>query len=577
MNRFIEDKATNLPLLILASFPFVVAFFLIPISMYIPNQEDFHYNFLMLAPYLSLLTVSFMLLAAVNYLWPTFSGKAFPVLFYLGLFLMLSDIVAPLKVGEIMMGWDAAPVPEPALYIVFEACLAFAVAVIWYLLPKRHLLKYIPPVTVLLVVMQLAYLFMYIDLSSYYASKETGSPTLEYSPEKQTDKPNIYHITFDGFSGDGFLELLRDVSSDETFEGFYYFPRNKANYLFTWISRSSYMTGTIYRDGSLQAWLDRWKKDGLFSEVKDAGYVITEYSSSAAEDISFSRQKAVDADMSLTTIDHVHLADLWILRLVPTVLRQEVFRSNENKGVATFVLKRFFLVNSLDSLPIRHKAQVDLLIEDEAKRPARGQYVWAHPYIPHGPFNLTSNCEYQASAGYDEQAKCTIRLMVNFLNELKRQNKYHSSMIIFHADHGSFEVGKSEMSPDIEKRINADSASGRSAQEVLNLTSSLLLIKPPYSSGAPLKVSDRLTQLADIPATIHGLLGINHARVDGINVFGGAYDAERSIEVYAGYIRKGEDGGWMRFGKAINSGYFDHYSYSLQEGWEIKEKIPVSW
>ena len=128
-----------------------------------------------------------------------------------------------------------------------------------------------------------------------------------------------------------------------------------------------------------------------------------------------------------------HFADLWLLRLTPTFLNQEVYIAHKNSGLISRFAGRWFPSSGLGYLPVSYKNSMEGLIVDEIKRPAHGQYVWAHLYIPHGPHNLNRRCDYQGDAGYDEQAMCSIKLMAKFISKLKSQGKYHESMIIFHS------------------------------------------------------------------------------------------------------------------------------------------------
>jgi hypothetical protein len=270
-----------------------------------------------------------------------------------------------------------------------------------------------------------------------------------------------------------------------------------------------------------------------------------------------------------------------MLRLVPTFLNQETFVVHKERGVKrgiiSLLLEKWFPLSDLDYLPVKYKKTMEELIKDERQRPRYGQYVWAHLYLPHGPYNLNRNCEYQLNAGYTEQALCSIKLMHDFISELKREGKYDSAMIIFHADHGSVAVKDHDMTGEIMQKINETSESGRCALEVIDLSSSLLFMKPPDSSQKPAIISPKLTQLADLPASIYELAGIKADAIDGVNIFGDTFPQDRTIRIFAGFVKRDREQGTLTFGKSIFDGYFDHYGYNASSGWRVEDKIHVQW
>ena len=242
--------------IILTWFPAVVVFFLVPFSLYIPNQEEFKYSFVILTPYLILFAFSLAFLIVIYNLWPILIKKVAFAFFYLGVFLSVSDIVAPLRVGEIMVGWDASPIPEPSLYIFLEVAAAVIILALAYIIPKHFVLSFAPNFIMLFLIIQVVFILK--DLDKPINTNTIISEGI-YQPKEAIAKGNIYHITFDAFSSYRFLELLKEEHSEDDFDGFVFFPNNKSNYLFTWISRASYMTGNIYRKDSLENWMNEWK------------------------------------------------------------------------------------------------------------------------------------------------------------------------------------------------------------------------------------------------------------------------------------------------------------------------------
>ena len=98
------------------------------------------------------------------------------------------------------------------------------------------------------------------------------------------------------------------------------------------------------------------------------------------------------------------------------------------------------------------------LLRDERQRSNHNNYIFSHLIIPHGPFVLNEKGEFynpdkslNVMEKYEKQAIYSIKLMNNFFNLLKDQNKFDDSTIIIHSDHGHF-FSKSEIINDSYKR-----------------------------------------------------------------------------------------------------------------------------
>jgi hypothetical protein len=567
-----EKSSSMLPYLAISMFPAVILFLFIPIAIYLPNQEDFLYDIYVLSPFIILLGVSSACLILLSKYKSVFFRKLSFILFYIGLFVFLADIFAPLDIGEMVVGLTAVPIPEPIHYLFIEIAALFQVMILYFKIPESWVIKVLPKFIVSVVVVQLV--FFVLNMHRSEINKEIVHSS-DYIPVSENHKSNIYHITLDAFSGETFLDVINKANSEETFCGFTFFKENKSNYLFTSISRASYMSGTLFKNNPLEPWYLDWKKNGIIGTLAGAGYVVTDYSSSGSEHIDHLRSEKENHGVG--AIRYVRLADLWFLRIVPAFLRNDVFDSQKNRGVASSFLRSYFITNNLDTLPVRHYKVLRTLIEDEKNRPADGQYVWAHIYLPHAPYNLNSNCEYQADSGYEEQATCAVKSMVDFIDKLKEQKKYHKSMIIIQSDHGSNPIIDHNMDKSVSDSINTTSFSGRSAQSVIDFASSVLFIKPPGSSCTPISVSSRPTQLADIAETIYQLNSIPADKTDGVNVLGDELQQDRTIDIFSGFVQITKDGKYLRYGKEITSGQFDHYLYNVDRGWSIGKPVEVVW
>jgi hypothetical protein len=342
------------------------------------------------------------------------------------------------------------------------------------------------------------------------------------------------------------------------------------------------MTGSFYEENdSLKEWMERHKSSGIIANLHDAGYKVYMYAPSSGWVNPKASHVKVHEDVltgyeSLSSL--YHFADLWLLRVAPNFLQQEVYR--DGKGVFTRLLVKEDRLAGNNAYVFGSVELMRRLINDEADRPDHGQYVYAHIYVPHNPYIMNRDCVFSLNGGYNEQVLCATRLIAELVSELKKLGRYHESTIIVQSDHGpaGIKAPDSEMSLDIEKRIEALNPRGIRVGQIESRTLVLLLIKPPLQSGKPLVISDRPTQLVDIPATLYDFLDLQVPVKEGESVFSPDFPQTREIHIFAGFnIQTDEKGREYRFGENLFEGEANHLSITEGKGWKIYPNIPVRW
>jgi hypothetical protein len=569
-----------------AYLPAVVLFILMPFALYLPNQSIFDYNLTLVIPYLVLAVIYFIFLITLLFFvsQPLKTGIVI-ILFYIGLYLCLSDIVCSIQLGELATGRETPK--EPLSLTAVEVVLVITAIFGMIKLPWKWMKRFGSIFVLLLLMSEAVVLF-------HELSPETNLPftksteTMSNPPEKLASGGNIYHITLDGYSGGIFLESLETMQLAEEFDGFTSFEENRSNYIWTQLSVPSYMTGTLYEENSsLKEWKSQYESSGIIGNVYDAGYEVSMY---IPRSEGWFHEKAshvkVHGDMLMrhkSLSSFCHFVDLWLLRVVPNFLQQEVYW--EGKGVFT---RLFVKEDRLAGKNAQVFASVELmrqLINDEADRPDHGQYVYAHLLIPHSPYVMNRDCAFSPDCGYSEQALCAARLMAEFVSALKELGRYHASTIIIQADHGINEkpcpedISDCTMSLEIEKEIEAINLRQWPAERIDNMTRALLLIKPLLQSGKPLVTSDRSTQLADIPATVYDLLDLPVRVKEGESVFSLDFLETREVHMFIGLVvqedrKAGKDYKW---GKNLFEGEANHLSLTNGKDWKVYPNIHVRW
>jgi len=574
-------KRSEIPDVLPAYLPAVVLFVLMPFALFLPNQETFNNNLTLVIPYLVLAVVCFIFLSALFLVGQPLRTKAVTVLFYVGVYLGLSDTIAPVQLGELIGGRETPT--EPFFLTAVEVALAVVIVFSAIKLPWKHV-KYFGSIFVLLLLLsEVIIIFNGLLPDTELPFIKSRKDTLSNPPEKLADRGNIYHITFDSYSSVVLLESLEKMKLTKEFDSFAFFKKARSNYMFTEVSLPSYMTGSFYEENDrLKEWQAQHKSSGIVNNVYDAGYKVSMYTPSGGWVHQKASHVMVHEDVLMqykSLSSFYHFVDLWLLRVVPNFLQQEVYR--EGRGVFTRLFDKEDRLAGNNAYVLGSVGLMRQLIVDEADRPDHGQYVYAHIYAPHNPYIMNRDCVFSPDdSDYDEQSLCATGLMAELISKLKELGRYHESTIILQSDHGPAEikVPDSEMSLDIEKKIEALNPRGARVGQVENRTLVLLLIKPPLQSGKPLVISDRPTQLVDIPATLYDLLDLPVRVKEGESVFSPDFPQTREIHIFAGFnIQTDEKGKEYRFGENLFEGEANHLSFTNGKGWKVYPNIPVRW
>lgn len=558
----------------LAWFPWIIAFLFIPLALYLPNQGDFNYDLFLLIPFFYFLFLSLALSLLLLFFPEKIRSGMARLLFFFGLFLAISDLISARRM-TVMTGFESATpggggsLPELGLLLIL--------AVLCWRLPwsgmRRSLAVFV------LLTFAIETVVLVFSLSPLSHSGKTHLPLRP--PPVVNQRGNIYQIVLDSYNREILPPILQRHQLGGSFSGFYLYRENRSNYLFTAPSVASYLTGSFYRGGSMADWLATWKKGGLMANLADDGYEISAY---AVSDFWLP-----EAASHFTTNDQIlgeqgryamlfSFADLWLLRLAPDSLQALM------PGIRQGVLRNFFGVSQAfaysDIQARRTVSSAGLVrqcIADEAKRPAKGQYVYLHAYLPHPPFVFAKDCALVEKSSYAAQSVCATRLVAEFLDQLKALDRYRQATIIIQSDH-SFQLPlPPEPENDTTRRIATTNLRGLSFPAVDQLSRALLMIKPPQRDKEPIAVSDHPTQLADIPATLYHLLDLPVRTAEGISVFNPSFPMERTRDIYVGFMQLDESGVSRVFGETFRKGEMNHYSQSPSNGWQIHDNIGVQW
>lgn len=558
---------------IIGIFPAFVLFVLIPFSIFLPHQEYFNYDLKSMVPFLLGFASCCGIMAVIVILRPLEKSRLFLWLFYLGVFLMVKDISCPVEAGG-LFGLDRdIPIYEPALHRLIEALLLGGVMLAAFFIPGKTVRNVFVPILVSFLVIEAAYIIVNIDWTAHRTEDDREMVAeMGTAGSVMSTSGNVYLICLDSFPGKLFMETVHEADLESSFAGFTVFPNNLSNYTFTYPSIASVMSGTLYSTASMKEFEDQMNGGVILDCFADAGYNIWQYVLGGhwvSERTTYLRKQSAPKSKVLKWLNSI--TGFWVLRVAPTALKEDVW---------FWITKKQAEIGHVQLV----KASLDQLwkiVSDEKKRPANGQFVHSHVYIPHPPFVYDKDCqEVYPHGDFIGQAACSLKPIVALIEQLKKQGKFENATIVIFGDHGTGGRGteniKSQLNQGTIAAIDAVLLKGN-ARWLELASSALLLVKPPNSPVKSLKVSGRQTQNIDIAATLADLAEVPVEYTSGSSILSKDFPMGREIHVFVGYTQINEKGRIVQIGKSIYKGEMNHFSFSINGGWRVLPNIPFEW
>ena len=347
----------------------------------------------------------------------------------------------------------------------------------------------------------------------------------------KTDKrlPNIYHLFLDAYSHSVFAENIKEKNLAKEMTGFHFFKNTRSNHMATPLSRGSFMTGKLndYSKKSVHYYMYyQWVgPESILTRATNKGYRLSSYADNPIQTpknlAHFYRFSS--ADMYNTSLSN--LLDLWLVRVSPVFLRQYLFINNQGLFSYFDVLK-----SGLDRLgPVLQVRLFERFLEDEEKRPASGQYVYLHLFLPHWPHHMNAECRpTMKKTDYYNQSKCATEVIARFIKRLKELGRYNDSIIVIHSDHGQNGiVNPQERKLELEQYPVGKDLKSRA----------LMAIKPPKSEE-PFAVKEGLYQLLDLAPTVAKLAAIPLPNAEGRSLFPLPKEQLKTTKIITGYYYK---------------------------------------
>ena len=514
---------------------------IIPQLFYITNANEFSHDLILLTIPIVTAIVAFILSTFVK-----IHQKLQYLLAGFGISIFLCDQTTRLDINH--LDGSSSIISTSPLSSSLNALLYFGLPIFFYFYGEKFKKKLID-LSYILILLTASLAFYSLSLSLLSPANNSEEQVLANKASTQ-ENPNIYFVWLDAMEMGYMKKYLSEPGNNTAFSGFTFFINNSSNYLYTMQSYASFMSGTVFKGGNYEEWSEN--RDDLRDSLSKTGYKITTYAKrdflSSKDEVTYSSDTLF---LKWTNLDHPYISDFvtyWIVRSAPHFLANNFLKAGNYLGglihswlnIDTPHDKVKSISDGIE--PLSGVFTLKQFILDEKARRSNNEFVIAQALIPHAPYVIDEKCNYRGvskdspSLNYYKQVECVGGLVTEFINELKRLERFDSSLIILMGDHGAGWAGLVDRSDNDKAPLNKQYMSW-SKSKILSRTSALLMIKPPTTnSDRNLIFSDRESQLVDIYPTILNL--IDHTMpisndIVGVNLFGKAHpDREKYITYF---------------------------------------------
>ena len=374
---------------------------------------------------------------------------------------------------------------------------------------------------------------VYTNYGSLKPNPQNDARTSLYLDQfyKLSTNRNVIHIVPDQAQGALLYEILTsDLEHySEAFDGFTFFTQAIGRYKSTYPSVVYYMTGEAPESAADIVKYQPFSWDYVEKTLKEHS-IVTLLAENGFNTFGFQFHPGIfckgpyaactgthdevfagiaanspKRKLALTVLTAV---DLGLFQMTPVVVRQRVYDDG-----------RWF-VRRLLTGDVSHSGILDVFTEKMQVGANPDSYNYFHHAGAHAPLLFDRNCKYVGPQPVDyahegEQVRCTLIQLEEMIQALKKNGVYDQTMIVVNGDHGTPWLPSSQ-SGQWGKIV---------PEHIMGMASVFLFIKPPEARG-PMGFSDMPVTMGDIPATIAGVYGLDHAYT-GVQIFNDEPIADR--------------------------------------------------
>ncbi|MBJ00142.1 MAG: hypothetical protein CME67_02840 [Halobacteriovoraceae bacterium] len=252
---------------------------------------------------------------------------------------------------------------------------------------------------------------------------------LNYSSKGNLSLPNIYHFLIDEASFETFQKIFSNSKFENLIE-FDVFSNITTSYSFSMGSGYSTFTSKHLLDGdSVTAKFKEAFEEGptLVSSLKELGYETVKIGN---------LPNTIKSDFNFRFEEYQYEEEVYKYEAINNIIVfLQLFKSKYTPFFREPFINQFLYPYTIYS----EKYGFQKFLEQEERLSSKGRYSLIYLTSPHFPYLMDDNCDHKPVLEYTtyrSSYNCSLKMINQFLARLKELNRFESSLIIVHSDHG---------------------------------------------------------------------------------------------------------------------------------------------
>lgn len=313
------------------------------------------------------------------------------------------------------------------------------------------------------------------------------------------EKDNIVIFVLDKFDGIYVDEILEeDKNFFQPLNDFVFYKNAASTFNPTYDSIPFLLTGSAFDEDSHIDYVQyAYDNTNLLTDIRDAGYDIGVYTdkryvAEQMKDIISNYEEGIQRTCSMIDLFSL-MKQCSMYKMAPLAVKYYYIYDTSDIALLTVNDK---IVNIEDDLPFYHRlVREGLSVSKEDKK---STFRFIHMHGGHPPYTMTEDFQHiEYDARRDEhwgsgvsQRKGAMKIVYEYIAQLKKLGKYEDALIVITSDHGI-----------TEKLYNSDG-------NMIDTSYPILFVKEPYDSHENMVTSSAPVCHQDLIATIRKNIGV---------------------------------------------------------------------
>ena len=426
-------------------------FFYGPLSLYLPNAQEFWFDLKSLLSIINLVSiVIFICICLVGIMLPNkLNGFYTMLLFGIALAAYIQGNFINLNYGVLDgTGIDWAKYKTYAVVnsLIWIICilLPFIVAFILKKMKKDS-------GTIYLIILYASLFFTAIQIPALISQRISYTPGYKGNLSVTTDEmfsvaknDNTFVIIVDTYDEMYFAQyMISHPEYEEQFQGFTHFENTLTAAARTIVALPAMFTGQPFlKDTTYSQYLkNTWSKENVFRSYHDAGYDTRVFTTSdyfSDDTIDYIDNFTSDSSLDNPKILLQKVYKLTGFKFVPHVLKKKFEMETKEFDEARIALHNINLFQENDFLFFEDFSRNGFTISEDLKKTFRMYHLDGI----HRPYKMGRDGKKNDSSTLEEQTEGIMLYLSAMLNDMRRKGIYDASTIIICADHGDVNLAE---------------------------------------------------------------------------------------------------------------------------------------